>query len=335
MRDYKFLILVMLLSIVLMLSGCKAIVEKLSFKKTEDVSNANYLIEDENFIDVEKGGLRKTVLYYKDDKGLVIPVMRQIPWEEAIGRSAINQLIDTPVIRDELAKIGLMPVLPSGTEVTDMSINEGLCKVDFNKDFLSYHDEKDEKVILQSLVYTLTEFPAISKVQITVEGQTLKKLTYGSKIGGPLERKNINLAQDLSDETIPMVVYYKSTSNGKDSFYIPVTKAVNALKGDIKSALVALLEGAPENTGLYSEIPVGTSINDVYVKNGVAYIDFSEEVKKVSESTQHQQSLIYELGLTLREIESSVSQVRILSNGTEIQLSSDVSLNLPDFSNEF
>ena len=98
---------------------------------------------------------------------------------------------------------------------------------------------------------------------------------------------------------------------------------------------MALLEGAPDNSGLYSEIPYGTKINDVYVKEGVAYIDFSEEIKHMPESLTLQQSLVYEIGLTLKEIESSISQVRVLSNGTEIELSTDVSLNLPEFSNEF
>jgi germination protein M len=39
------------------------------------------------------------------------------------------------------------------------------------------------------------------------------------------------------------------------------------------------------------------------------------------------------LGFTLREIEPSISQVRILSNGREIELNPEVSLNLPTHSN--
>lgn len=335
MKSYRFLVIIMLLSSMLMLYGCENPISGLFSEKTEDTSYASYLIDNENFIDGEKDGLRKTVLYYKDEKGLVVPIMRKIPWEEGIARSAVSQLVDAPVIREELATIGLLPVLPSGTEIIGISIHDGLCRIDFNKNLLSYKDEKEEKAIVQSLIYTLTEFPAISKVQIMVEGEMVKKLTYGTKIGEPLERRNINLAQDLSEESIPVVVYYKSTSNGEDSFFIPVTKGINALKTDIKSALIVLLEGVPENSGLYSEIPMGTLINDVYVKDGVAYIDFSEEVKKIPENAKHQQSLVYELGLTLREVEPAISQVRILSNGAEIQLSNNVSLNIPDFSNEF
>jgi germination protein M len=275
------------------------------------------------------------VLYYRDEKGLIVPVMRRIPWDEGIAQAAINQLIDRPVLREELAVIGLQPVLPTGTEVVGMTIQDGLCTVDFNKNILSYQNEADEKAMIQSIVYTLTEFESIHQVQIMVEGSIVKKLTYGTNTAEPLAREYINLADTLSEESIPVVVYYKGTVNGEESFFVPVTKGISALKADIKSALTALLEGAPENSGLYSEIPFGTSVNDVYVKDGVAYIDFSEEIKRMPENVRHQQSLIYELGLTLREIEPTIAQVRILSNGTEIQLSSDVSLNLPYFSNEF
>ena len=109
----------------------------------------------------------------------------------------------------------------------------------------------------------------------------MKKFPHGTKIKEPLQREDIsiNLSNVLQDEEIPVIVYYKSTTNGRDSFYVPITKGVNALKADIKSVLLSLVEGAPGDTRAYSELPVGVKLNDVYVKDGVAYIDFSEEIK--------------------------------------------------------
>ncbi|AOY75832.1 GerMN domain-containing protein [Clostridium formicaceticum] len=336
MKVYKLLVVSIILCFMMGLIGCEnPIANLIQERKDIEASYVSYLVDQEGFVDFENEGLRQTVLYYRDEKGLIVPVMRRIPWDEGIAQAAINQLIDRPVLREELAVIGLQPVLPTGTEVVGMTIQDGLCTVDFNKNILSYQNEADEKAMIQSIVYTLTEFESIHQVQIMVEGSIVKKLTYGTNTAEPLAREYINLADTLSEESIPVVVYYKGTVNGEESFFVPVTKGISALKADIKSALTALLEGAPENSGLYSEIPFGTSVNDVYVKDGVAYIDFSEEIKRMPENVRHQQSLIYELGLTLREIEPTIAQVRILSNGTEIQLSSDVSLNLPYFSNEF
>ena len=42
-----------------------------------------------------EAGMRRTVLYYKDDDGFIVPVMKLIPWEEGIGRAAIGNLVDT------------------------------------------------------------------------------------------------------------------------------------------------------------------------------------------------------------------------------------------------
>ncbi|SDJ98398.1 GerMN domain-containing protein [Natronincola ferrireducens] len=336
MKGYRLLAIVMILCGVLVLSGCQNPLTRLvGERETSDTSHVSYLIDTEGFVDEENVGLRKTVLYYRDEKGLVIPVMRRIPWEEGIAKAAINQLVDRPIVREDLSMIGLLPVLPASTEIIGMSIDDGLCRVDFNKNILSYNSELEEKAIVQSIVYTLTEFEAIDKVQIIVEGNIMKKLTYGTNIEKPLRRQNINLTHELSEENIPVVVYYKGTTNGEETFFVPVTKGVSGLKADIKSVVAALLEGVPENSGLYSEIPYGTTVNDVYVRDGVAYIDLSQEIKRMPESPQHQQSLVYELGLTLREVEPTIAQVRILSNGTEIQLNSNVSLNLPSFSNEF
>ncbi len=322
MRFVRYLAILLIVVLLISLAGCGM------FEKETDVS----VIIDTAML--EEDGLRETILYYRDEIGLIVPVMRKIPWEEGIAKSAINLLVDEPGLRDDLGSIGLLPVLPAGTQVLGMSINDGLAKVDFNENILSYDNEIDEKTIVQSLVYTLTEFEAIDQVQLFVNGKELNKLSFGTKVKNPLQRENINLSLNLQDEEIPVVVYYKTTTNGEDSFFIPVTKGVNALKLDIKSALVALLEGAPEGTGLYSELPSGVVLNDVYVKDGVAYMDFSKEIENMPSSKEHQQSMIYELGLTLREIEPTISQVRILSGGKEIKLNSEVSLNLPTYLNQ-
>lgn len=324
MRSFKWVVVLLIVSLLFSLTACGV----LRKDKDTDVS----LVIDTGVL--QEDGLRETVLYYRDEMGLIVPVMKRIPWEEGIAKAAVNLLVDSPATREDISAVGLLPVLPAGTQVIGMSINEGLAKIDFNKNILSYNTEIDEKTIVQSLVYTLTEFEAIDQVQLLVDGEEMNKLSFGTKIKDPLRRQNINLTLELGEEEVPVVVYYKGTTNGEDSFYIPVTKGVSAIKADIKSVLTALIEGAPEGTGLYSELPVGVGLNDVYVKDGVAYIDFTEEIENMPNNKTHQQSMIYELGLTLREIEPSISQIRILSRGKEIKLNPDVSLNLPTYSNK-
>lgn len=329
MRHKSLILICILLLLSMLIIGCQDPIAKLMGNQISDVG----MFTDEDILEEGEEGLRSTVLYYKDNNGFLVPVMRRIPWEEGIGKAALNQLVDRPAIRDYLATFGLLPVLPSGTDIIGMSINEGLCKVDFNNHILGYANELDEKSMINSIVYTLTEFEAIERVQILVDGQIVNQLKYGTKIKNPLERENINLSYELAEGDIPVIVYYKGTVNGEDSFFVPVTKGVTAIKADVKTVLNALLDGAPEGSGLFSEIPSGTTINDIYVKDGVAYIDFSDEIKRLPQNEKIQQSIVYEIGLTLKNLETTIKQVRILSGGREIELESNVSLNIPVFSN--
>ncbi|MBM7615166.1 GerMN domain-containing protein [Alkaliphilus hydrothermalis] len=328
MKKYKWFYGLVVLLMVTMITGCSNPLSALL--GDDDTTDVSIVLEEEIQEDA-----RETVLYFRDDQGMIIPVMKRIPWEEGIAKSALRHLVDGPAIREELASDGLLPILPEGTEVLGMSISEGLCKVDFDDALLEYETEVEEKAMLQSLVYTLTEFEAIDQVQILVNGQVKNKLKFGSRIDMPLQRENINLSGVINDGEVPVVVYYKTSGNGLDSHYVPVTKSVQAIKADIKTVLVALLEGAPEGMGLYSELPEGVVVNDVFVKDGIAYIDFSEEINRIPDNKDIQQSLVNEIGLTLKEVEPSIAQIRILSSGSEIEMAEGVNLNLPNYSNEY
>lgn len=330
MRQSKKLLIFIAVCGILLLTACQnPLTMLLGDRGDTDVS---IIVDNSNYIGKEDG-MRETVLYYRDENGIIIPIMKKIPWEEGIAKGALMQLVDEPLIREDLATVGLQPILPAGTKIIGMSINDGLCKVDFNETVLNHQTEAEERAMIQSIVYTLTEFEAIDRVQFLVNGKTVDKLKFGTQVKLPLEREKINLSSVIIDDMVPVVVYFKTTSNGIDSYYVPVTTGVQALKADVKSALVALLEGAPEGSNLYSEIPEGVTVEDVYVKDGIAYIDLSEEIKRIPENTELQQSMIYEIGLTLKEIEPTISQVRILSGGKEIQLGTGVKLNLPVYSN--
>ena len=88
MRSLRYLAILLIVVLLVSLAGCGI------FKKETDVS----LIIDTAIL--EEDGLRETVLYYRDEIGLIVPVMRKIPWEEGIAKAAINMLVDEPGLRD-------------------------------------------------------------------------------------------------------------------------------------------------------------------------------------------------------------------------------------------
>ncbi|MGV8146447.1 MAG: GerMN domain-containing protein [Alkaliphilus sp.] len=277
--------------------------------------------------------LRETLVYYKKASGMIVPLMKNIPWEEGIAKRALMQLVDQEALREELNQLGLIPVLPEGTEIIGMSINEGICKVNFSAKVLSYDSEAAEKAMITAVVYTLTEFETIDRVQILVEGNRLTNLRYGTVIAQYIERENINLISELENNEISIVLYYKAKTDTGKKLYVPVTKGINALKPDIRSALVALVESVPEDKGLVSDVPAGVTVNDVFVKDGIAFVDLSEEISLISNDLERQQAILFSMGLTLKEIEPTINQVRILSSGKAVSLEDEVEHTIPTFAN--
>ncbi|WP_432408018.1 GerMN domain-containing protein [Wukongibacter sp. M2B1] len=286
--------------------------------------------------------LRNTVLYYKDDKGFLVPVMRKIPWPEGkgIGKAAIRALVDTPANRADMESIGLTPVLPANTEIIGMSIVDGLCRVDFTADFLNYGNKEDELAIAKSIVYTLTEFPTVDNVQIMIEGQYPKELTYGLNVSNPLARRNINYSGNDKNKG-KVIVYYQGTVTGMDNYFVPVTKDVEA--GEEVTAvavLETLIAGPTEDSGLFSTIPSNLQVRNVDLIDGVAYVDFNEEIKEIKD-TSIAQDIVKSIALTLREYygsENCVEKISLMAGGKEIDFGEVVKEEpaaIPTFANEY
>jgi len=157
--------------------------------------------DDHDFELTDDDSMRKTVLYFKDKYGFLVPVMTKLPWEEGIAKLALKNMVDSPELRETIGKTGLLPIIPAGTQVLGMAIDEntGLCKVDFSKEVLNCETKEDEEDMINGIVYTLTEFPAIREVQLLVEGQVLPTFTHGTNTSSPIKRDNINLAGSLSE----------------------------------------------------------------------------------------------------------------------------------------
>ncbi|WP_053955912.1 GerMN domain-containing protein [Inediibacterium massiliense] len=306
----------------------------------DEKSASNIIESNENT--KEDCALRDTVLYYKDDKGFLIPVMRKIPWtqDRGIARIALNAMIDTPSNREDIKEIGLQPIIPANTQIRGMTIKEGLCKVDFSKEFLNYFSKEEEESLIKSVVYTLTEFPTIDRVQLMVNGEVPNVFTFGTNVASVMTRDNINyVSQGSSDQKV--VVYYESTANGLLSYFVPVTKSIkkeDTTPVNVLDALDALVEGPPEGIGLYTEIPKGTQIIGVDMNESVATINLTEEVLDVVENDQAASSMAKTFGLTLKEQYPNIAGVKLCVNGKELRIGeskTEEPIVVPTFANQY
>ncbi|MZP28240.1 hypothetical protein GTO91_00695 [Heliobacterium undosum] len=135
------------------------------------------------------------MLYFADAKGQNLVVeKRSISKTGSIAKAAVNELIKGPVIHS-----GALPTIPTGTRLIDININkEGLCTVNLSKELQKNHQggSASEALTVYSIVNTLTQFQAVQKVQLLVEGKKIETLAGHMDVSQAMARKNSMIANE-------------------------------------------------------------------------------------------------------------------------------------------
>lgn len=139
------------------------------------------------------------LLYFSDaDHRFLLTEKRTVPYLEPdkLPEYVIDQLILGPQTP------GIASVLPQGTALWEVTVDNGICAVDFNADFYRNrpHNEQEEQLVLLSVVNSLCELEGVNQVQFYVEGrklQTYNRLdislpfSMDTSVVGPV-RKDLN-----------------------------------------------------------------------------------------------------------------------------------------------
>ena len=260
MKRALLLVLSLLLSVC---CGCR--------RGAEEIDEKNYQSES---------GYRRTTLYYATEDGLVVPVTKSIPWEEGIGKAALGYLVSGEANDRSAAMMGLKTVIPEGTEYTLRINDDGEARVDLSG--LGNQTDKEEQVMVTAIVNTLTEFPAIDSVKITLEGRERKSLPNGSDVSKPMQSTALNVedgAVQVSGNAQRLTLYFP---NASASLNVPVTRYTDT-QPSFSSAVQQEIAG-PKTSGLINCFPEGTELISAYIKDGIATVDLSREFEAVSET---------------------------------------------------
>lgn len=222
-----------------------------------------------------EAGLRRTVLYYQDDDGFIVPVMKLIPWEEGIGKAALSNLVDTKENRAAATALGLKTTIPEGVEYTLRIRDDGVATIDL-KGLTALPDKSSEQAMVTSIVNSLAEFPAIDAVTITLNGEKVTKLPNGTELKEAMKPFMLNAEEgDLSasaDGAKPLTLYF---ANSSGSLNVPVTRYCEGGTG-FKTAVEELIKG-PDSAALMNSFPEGTELLSAELYDGVARVDLSGE----------------------------------------------------------
>ena len=191
-------VLLLLLMMFIILSGCQYTLpwQKEAEAPVDDVPDYQPSAQDETPAtpgDTSSVGIemRPTVLYLADSsfEG-VVHLPTEIPRVVGIAKSAVSHLVDDIANNHLISGTALKLPLPSSTRVLGATVKEdGLCKIDFSEELLNCSDADHERVAVDAIVYTLTEFATIERVQFMVEGEVIESMPHGTNISQPLQRK--------------------------------------------------------------------------------------------------------------------------------------------------
>ena len=127
-----------------------------------------------------------STLYFANEAGnALVESNLKIPYDGTISTEQviIEQLIMGPI------EEGMKRTLSEKTKLLKVSTKEGICTLDFNKEFLKEVDGVLGEVSLYSIVNSLVELPHIYRVQFTVQGEVQKQFQNSIPLSGQFERK--------------------------------------------------------------------------------------------------------------------------------------------------
>ena len=217
--------------------------------------------------DEEDTSSQGRIIYVADLHGkYVLPITCDIPWEEGIAKAVVRHMVEGGPAQQFLTTHGLKAVLPAGTTILGMSIRDGACIVDFSPELLHTADQVHERLLLDALTYTLTEFPTIETVSIRVSGEPLTRMPHGTLVDAVLSReRGVNSLASAKGTGAAVTIYLRMDSLAGGSLLVPVTRPVAST---LDAGPAALEPGGRSRAGVrpQSVLPTTTRIEGLSVQ---------------------------------------------------------------------
>lgn len=267
--------------------------------------------------DEEDTSSQGRIIYVADLHGkYVLPITCDIPWEEGIAKAVVRHMVEGGPAQQFLTTHGLKAVLPAGTTILGMSIRDGACIVDFSPELLHTADQVHERLLLDALTYTLTEFPTIETVSIRVSGEPLTRMPHGTLVDAVLSReRGVNSLASAKGTGAAVTIYLRMDSLAGGSLLVPVTRPVASTLDLARAALEQLLGGPGQEFGLNPVLPTTTRIEGLSVQGGVATVDFSSDLAQAEDLDVAVAAIV----LTLTEL-SGIDSVKLTIGGEAVKL---------------
>lgn len=278
-----------------------------------------------------EGNTVSTIVYYQDNNGYLVPVMKKIPNEPGIAKATLSMMVQSPANDMEAARLGLRTIFPEGTNI-DLDISDKVARIDLSGEIANLPDAESELNMVSAVVQTLTEFPTVETVRFLVDGQKADALVHGTSIAGDFTRGILNLESASSgitpDEAQTVTLYFPGDAN---SIVVPVTRMVYGTP-DINTAVLEFAKGPSESSPLDDALPSGTGLISVTHEGDKVTVNFTKEFINLAEQTDGGRLALRALVLTCSQFDD-VKSVEVQVEGEPYDTGLNT-LSIPTFANE-
>lgn len=260
-------------------------------------------------------------VYLLDSNDYVARVLISTSNDSIISKA--TSLIDALTIggkKENVIPNGFRSIIPSGTKVIDIELEDGVLIINFSKDILDI-DKKYEDKMIESLTYTLTSINGIDSIKLLVDGKELKRLPNSNKLLPTFLDKSygINKIYEITNvgNIDSYTVYFVNNVND-NKYYIPVTKYVNDYKQDkIRIIIDELASSFTYQSNLSSFLNENTKLLNYEVIDKQIKLNFNDMIFSDITNNDILEEVVYTICLSIND-SIDIDSVVFLANDREI-----------------
>ncbi len=205
-------------------------------------------------------------------------------------------------------------LLPKDSKVLGMTLENEILNINFDSTFASY-EPQDELRLIESLTWTFTDLPYVSKVTLSMDDQLLKNMPVNkTPLSNPLT-KDVGINNFLLTSTIMgtgerVLSYYEKEINHQ-YYYVPVTHYVkNKDNLSIYDLTITTLFKEP---GITSNLQVCRCISETemmtssVVNDNILYLSLSDDI------LFDELTVSYDVYKIMKEVTTLLSDVKDVS----------------------
>lgn len=248
--------------------------------------------------------VQKGAIYLLDNQQYVSRVDMIINSTETIQK--VKEIINILTIKSkesEYLPTNFYSIIPAGTTINNITLEDKLLKVDFSKEFLNTSKENERKMI-ESLIYSLTELPEIENIILFVDGSQLIELPFSKEKLPTILNKDygVNKVYDLDSikDTSKTTIYYVSKTSDL-YYYVPITYVSNSEQEKIEIIIEKLKTSPIYESNLISYLNANAEMTNYEIMENEIKLSFNEYLLDTLNEAKILEEVQYTIFLSLRD----------------------------------